>query len=386
MPKPFLIESFEKYQKRGIDAFRAGELKEARYYFLLAAEYLLELAKDTKEAKLKEIRTKKAMELVKLANSLPEKRKALREKAAARAASSKKGDAKGVGGDDDDEDGPDQEWLVQEKPKLRFDDIAGLEDVKEQIRLKMIYPFKHPEKAKKYRIKTGGGILLYGPPGTGKTMIAKAIAGELDATFFAIAPSEILNKWVGESEKNIRKLFDSARKCERAVIFLDEVEALTPPRRDGESGGVMQRVVPQILNELDGFDTKEGHTLLFLGATNEPWNIDAAMMRPGRLDEKIYIGLPDAPARRKILEMNLRDVPLADDVSLDKLADRLDGYSGADLAYLARKVAEKVFEESVEHGHEPPLHQADFESVLAKFKPSVSRVDLDRFRKFAAGG
>lgn len=383
MPKPFLIESFEKYQQRGVDAFRAGDLKEARYNFLLAAEYLLELAKDTKEDKLKEVRTKKAMELVKLANNLPEKRKALKEKAAARAASSKKSDGKG--GDDED-DGPQEEWLVQEKPKIRFDDIAGLEDVKEQIRLKMIFPFTHPEKAKKYRIKTGGGILLYGPPGTGKTMIAKAIAGELDATFFAIAPSEILNKWVGESEKNIRKLFVAARQQPRAVIFLDEVESLTPPRRDSESGGVMQRVVPQILNELDGFDTKEGHTLLFLGATNEPWNIDPAMMRPGRLDEKIYIGLPDVPARRKILEMNLRDVPMAEDVSLDALAARLDGYSGADLAYLARKVAEKVFEESVEKGHEPPLRQADFDAVLAKFRPSVSRVDLDRFRKFAAGG
>ena len=138
-----------------------------------------------------------------------------------------------------------------ERPTISFADVAGLEHVKEEIRLKMIYPFLHPEKAKKYNVRSGGGILLYGPPGTGKTMIAKAIAGELEATFFAIAPSEILNKWVGESEKNIRKLFDTARRSERAIIFLDEVEALTPPRRASESGGVMQRVVPQILNELD---------------------------------------------------------------------------------------------------------------------------------------
>ncbi|MBI2901720.1 MAG: ATP-binding protein, partial [Planctomycetes bacterium] len=229
-----------------------------------------------------------------------------------------------------------------------------------------------------------GGILLYGPPGTGKTMIAKAIAGELDAAFFAIAPSEILNKWVGESEKNIRRLFDEARKCERAIVFLDEVEALTPPRRAGESGGVMQRVVPQILNELDGFDRKEGHTLLFLGATNEPWNIDSAMMRPGRLDEKIYLGLPDPPARRKILEMNVKDVPLEGGVDLDALAARLDGYSGADIAYLCRKVTEKVFEESIERSDEPPVGMDDFEAVLAKFKPSVTKADVERFRKFEA--
>ncbi len=380
MPKPFLLESFEKYKERGVHAFRNGDLKEAKYNFLLASQYLLELARETKEEKLKTVRTKQAMDLVHLANNLKEKRRALREKVAASrppAAAEKKGG--------DEEEGASEDWQVVEKPTLRFDDIAGLQDVKEQIHLKMIYPFRHPEKAKKYRVKSGGGILLYGPPGTGKTMIAKAIAGELDAAFFAIAPSEILNKWVGESEKNIRKLFDTARKCERAVLFLDEVEALTPPRRSGESGGVMQRVVPQILNELDGFDRKEGHTLLFLGATNEPWNIDSAMMRPGRLDEKIYIGLPDAPARRKILEMNLREVPI-ESVDLDALAGRLDGFSGADIAYLCRKVTEKVFEESIEQGGEPPVGTDDFEAVLAKFKPSVSKADLERFRKWKLQG
>src|SRR5688572_15145484 len=275
MPKPFLIESFEKHKAKGVARFRMGELEEAKYHFLKAAEYLLQLAKETGEAELRKARMEKARELVDLAKNVKEKREELRKKKAVDRKSDEKSD-----------DIP-KEWTLSEKPKIRFDDIAGLEDVKEQIRLKMILPFTHPEKAKKYRVKTGGGILLYGPPGTGKTMIAKAVAGELDAAFFAIAPSEILNKWVGESEKNIRKLFDAARRVSRAVIFIDEVEALTPPRRDGESGGVMQRVVPQILNELDGFDRKADHHLLVMGATNEPWNIDSPMLRPGRLDEKI---------------------------------------------------------------------------------------------------
>jgi transitional endoplasmic reticulum ATPase len=379
MAKTFLLESFEKHKGRGLKAFRSGDLPEAKYNFLLAAQYLMELARETGEKKLRKIRTTKAMELVELAKNLKEKRKEIREKiSASRGAPSGTSTAEG-------EETPD-DWMVAEKPGLRFDDIAGLEEVKEQIRLKMIYPFLHPEKAKKYKVRSGGGILLYGPPGTGKTMIAKAIAGELEATFFAIAPSEILNKWVGESEKNIRKLFDTARKSERAIIFLDEVEALTPPRRDSESGGVMQRVVPQILNELDGFDRKEGHTLLFLGATNEPWNIDPAMMRPGRLDEKIYLGLPDKPARRKILELNMKDVPVAEDVDLDSVAHRLEGYSGADIAYFCRKVAETVFEKSIGTEHEPPITKEDFEEVLVKFKPSVSRVDIDRYRSFQAEG
>ncbi len=383
MPKPFLLESFEKHKSLGVRAFQGGDVKEAKYHFLKAAEYLLELARQS-DPPLREVRTRQAKQLVDLARSVKAKRRALRERLAA---TRKAGgpSAPGASPRDEDDDGEvPEEWLVAEKPRIRFADIAGLEDVKEQIRVKMIYPFTHAEKAKKYRIRSGGGILLYGPPGTGKTMIAKAVAGELDATFFAIAPSEILNKWVGESEKNIRKLFDAARKAERAIIFIDEVEALTPPRRDGESGGVMQRVVPQILNELDGFDRKDAHPLLFMGATNEPWNIDSAMMRPGRLDEKIYIGLPDAAARRRILEMNLRDMPLAAEVDLGRLADRLDGYSGADLAYLCRKAAEEKFIDSVEKNSDGEITLADVDAILARLKPSVQKTDLERFRKFKA--
>jgi transitional endoplasmic reticulum ATPase len=288
-------------------------------------------------------------------------------------------------GDDEKPDVP-KDWTLAEKPKLRFDDIAGLDDVKEQIRIKMILPFSHPEKAKRYRVKTGGGILLYGPPGTGKTMIAKAVAGELDATFFAIAPAEILNKWVGESEKNIRKLFESARACPKAVIFIDEVESLIPKRRDAEAGGVMARVVPQILAELDGFEAREGQNVMFMGATNEPWSIDYAMLRPGRLDEKVYVGLPDSAARKRIVELNLKDIPLCEDVDPAALAERLDGYSGADIAYLCRKVAEQTFLESVELAHERPVADADFQRVLRTLRPSVGAADLERFRKFKAGG
>jgi transitional endoplasmic reticulum ATPase len=376
MPKPFLIESFEKHKAKGVARFRMGELEEAKYHFLKAAEYLLQLAKETTEPDLRKARMEKARELVDLAKNVKKRREEIREK---KAVEKKGAPAKGEG------DIP-KEWTLAEKPKLRFDDIAGLEDVKEQIRLKMILPFTHPEKAKKYRVKTGGGILLYGPPGTGKTMIAKAVAGELDALFMAIAPSEILNKWVGESEKNIRKLFDTARSVERSIIFMDEVESLVPRRRDTEAGGVMARVVPQILAELDGFDVREGQTVMFMGATNEPWNIDYAMLRPGRLDEKVYIGLPDLPARAKILQMNLKDIPLAPDLDLDGLAKRMDGYSGADLAYLCRKVAEQTFLESVKSSEDRPLAAADFERVLGKLRPSVSEEDCARFLEFRDEG
>jgi transitional endoplasmic reticulum ATPase len=377
MPKPFLLESFEKHKAKGIARFRMGELDEAKYHFLKAAEYLLQLAKES-EPKLREARMKQAQELVTLAKTVKERKAQIREKAAAIKAGA-------PAGDEENKPGP-KDWTLSEKPKLRFDDIAGLDDVKEQIRIKMIFPFTFPEKAKKYKVKTGGGILLYGPPGTGKTMIAKAVAGELDATFFAIAPAEILNKWVGESEKNIRKLFETARNCPKAVVFIDEVESLIPKRRDAEAGGVMARVVPQILSELDGFEAREGQNVMFMGATNEPWNIDYAMLRPGRLDEKVYVGLPDRAARRRILELNLKDIPLCEDVDQEALADGLDGYSGADIAYLCRKVGEQTFLESVELAHERPVADADFQKVLRTLRPSVTTADLDRFKKFKQGG
>jgi transitional endoplasmic reticulum ATPase len=218
---------------------------------------------------------------------------------------------------------------VKEKSSLRFADVAGLEDVKQDIRLKMIYPFEHPELAEKFGVKPGGGVLMYGPPGTGKTMLAKATAGEIDATFFRISPADVLSKWVGEAEQNIKKLFDAAAGEKRSIIFIDEIEALVPARRD-DGSSVMQRVVPQILQGVEGFDKKAGRPILLMGATNVPWQLDPAILRPGRFDEKVYIPLPDLPARRKMLEIYMAHRPVAANVDLDAIAVKLDGYSGAD--------------------------------------------------------
>src|SRR6195952_3724083 len=177
----------------------------------------------------------------------------------------------------------------------------------------MIYPFEHPELAERFNIKPGGGILLYGPPGTGKTMLAKATAGEIDATFFRISPADVLSKWVGEAEQNIKKLFEAAAQEPRSIIFIDEIEALVPARCD-DGSSVMQRVVPQILQEVEGFDKKVGRPILLMGATNVPWQLDPAMLRPGRFDEKVYIPLPDEPARRHMLGMYMSHRPLDSDV------------------------------------------------------------------------
>jgi transitional endoplasmic reticulum ATPase len=368
MSESFYVDEFEKHKATGMSAYHRGDLPEARYELLKAAEYLFKLAQLSK-GKLREVRYQNAIKLMEMAKNI-DVRKRPRPKQA----------SDGGGEGDEKEAAKPSEWMISQKPGLKFEDIAGLEDVKEQIRLKMIYPFTHPEKAERYGITKGGGILLYGPPGTGKTMLGKAVAAELDAPFYLIKPSDVLSKWVGESEKNIAGLFGDARKHERAVIFIDEVEAMVPARREMQSN-VMQRVVPQVLAELDGFE-KRHHSLLFLGATNEPWEIDYAMLRPGRLDEKIYVGLPDEAARRAILGSNLKGAPLAENVNLDLFARVLDGYSGADIAYVCRKVRETVFRESVEKSVDREIHAGDFETVISRMGPSVEKKDLERFEIF----
>lgn len=283
----------------------------------------------------------------------------------------------------DQEPGP-ENWLVQERPQVRFSDVAGLEIVKEQVRLKLIYPFTHPEAASRYGIQAGGGILLYGPPGTGKTLIARAVAGEIDAVFFTIKPSEVMSQWVGVAEQNIARLFTAAGSYPRSVIFIDEMEALSPRRRQNAST-VMARVVPQLLAELDGFHQRQ-NALLLIGATNEPWAIDHAILRPGRLDRLIYVPPPDLPARRHILELNLADCPLSEEVDLDDLAARTERFSGADVAALARSTRERVFCQAVKTGVEAPLRMEDFLEVLSEMKPSISEKDLRLFEAFKNQG
>jgi transitional endoplasmic reticulum ATPase len=273
------------------------------------------------------------------------------------------------------------QWVVKEKPSIRFDDVAGLDEVKEDIRLKMVYPFEHPELAQRFGIHGGGGVLLYGPPGTGKTMLARATAGEIEATFFTISPADILSKWVGEAEQNIKKLFEAARAEDRSIIFIDEIEALVPARRD-EGSSVMQRVVPQILQEMEGFGKNGDRVVLFMGATNVPWQLDSAVLRPGRFDEKVYIPLPDFPARRKMLDIYLGKRPVDDAVDLEALANRLEGYSGADIRYICDRAATIPFLQSVATGQEGEITHQILDDVIGDTARSVTPDMLKRFEKW----
>ena len=373
-------DTFERYRQKGLDARRAGQWDSARVYLLEAAREMVALSKEATGDDLKAAREQAARKLLDLARDCENAKSSNRKSPVANRKSAATNDSNDEG--DDKNDISADQWLVTEKPSIRFDDVAGLEDVKHEIRLRMIYPFNHPDLAEKFGIRAGGGILLYGPPGTGKTMLAKAVAGELDAAFFRISPADVLSKWVGEAEQNLKKLFEAAANEKRAVIFIDEIEALVPARKD-EGSSVMQRVVPQILQGMEGFDKSGKSSILFLGATNVPWQLDPAVLRPGRFDEKVYIPLPDLAARRKLLELYLEKRPLADDVNLDTLAERLEGYSGADIKYLCDRCAVVPFLHAVAGRVESTITNEVVEEVLAGTPRSVSGEQVKRFEEWA---
>ena len=378
-------DNFERFKKRGLDARRAGQFDAARVYFLEAARVMVALSKQAKTEPLAEARRATAEKLLELARDCEQAKASPTRPASAKTASTRStANGEATTGDDG---AAAADWIVRERPTIRFDDVAGLDDVKADIKLKMLYPFTHPELAAKFGIRAGGGVLLYGPPGTGKTMLARATAGEIDASFFVISPADILSKWVGEAEQNIKKLFDEAARQPRSIIFIDEVEALVPARRD-DGGSVMQRVVPQILQSVEGFRKSGDGVVLLMGATNVPWQIDPAMLRPGRFDEKVYIPLPDAAARLRMLEMYLGNRPLARDVSLDAITDQLDGYSGADIRYVCDRAAVVPFmaavasASGVPHDADETITNAILRDVIAETPRSVSRESLDRLVEF----
>lgn len=235
-----------------------------------------------------------------------------------------------------------------ERPSVRLDDVAGMDDVKRQIRLRMIEPLQHPEEAKKHGLKTGGGILMYGPPGTGKTFIAKAVAGELGLPFYTITPADIFGKYVGESENNIRALFAEARKNPLSVVFIDELESIFR-KRTADIHETTQKVISVILQELDG--VKDGkNPFLLMGATNAPWLIDEAFLRTGRFDVKAYVGLPDLKARLQIVRNAFKDVkcPVDQDAIL-YLASTTKNCSGADINGIAQAIRQTAFDRHLDH-------------------------------------
>ncbi len=258
--------------------------------------------------------------------------------------------------------------IAIEVPRVRWDDIGDLEDAKKSLRELVEMPLKNPEAFTRLGIEPPRGILLYGPPGCGKTLLAKAVATESEANFISVKGPELLSKWVGESEKAVREVFRKARAVAPAIIFIDEIESLFPRRGAGYAdSGVTERVVSQMLTELDGIQPLKN--IVVVGATNRPDLVDPALLRPGRLEKLIYVGPPDMEGRHSILKVLTRNVPLAEDVDLMELAAVTDGFSGADLAALVREAALEAIREDVKAQKVEMRH---FREALKKVRPSLT--------------
>jgi len=279
-------------------------------------------------------------------------------------------------GDASDERG----WWDVETSSISLADVGGMEAVKRRLHVALIGPIRNPELREAYHKSLRGGLMLYGPPGCGKTFIARATAGELGASFLAVGLAEVLDMWLGQSERHIKELFDTARRNAPCVVFLDELDAIGQKRSNLRSSPSMRGVVNQLLSEMDGFaGGNEG--VFVLGATNHPWDVDTALLRPGRFDRTALVLPPDKPARESILEKAMKDRPI-ENVDVRWLAERTDQFSGADLVHLCESATEEAMEESLMTGRVRKIGMADFREALKAVRPST-RAWFDTARNYA---
>jgi transitional endoplasmic reticulum ATPase len=268
--------------------------------------------------------------------------------------------------------------VLVEKPNVSWEDLGGLHKVKSQLREAVEAPIKHPEVFEEMGIRSPKGVLLFGPPGTGKTLLAKAVATESEANFISVRGPEIFNKYVGESEKAIRDVFKKARQTAPCVLFFDEIDAIMGARGKRDDTGVSQRIVNQFLAELDGMQTLQN--VLVIGATNRADMLDPAVLRPGRFDAIVFVPPPDRDARLEILKVHTKDMPLAKDVDIERLAEMTEGFSGADLEGLTREAAMAA----VRDDWKPkPVEMQHFEDALKEVRASISPEDAQRFLAMA---
>jgi len=289
-----------------------------------------------------------------------------------------------------------------EVPDVKWADIGGLEQTKRELQEMVRYPIEHRHLFERFGMQASRGVLFYGPPGCGKTLMAKAIANECGANFISVKGPELLNMWFGGSEANVRNLFDKARAASPCILFFDEMDSIARARGSGQGSDTSDRVINQILSEIDGMGS--GKTLFIIGATNRPDILDPGLMRPGRLDQLIYIPLPDRESRISIFKANLRKSPIADDISIEQLADATDGFSGADITEICQRAAKNAIrdcitadierQKRVEAGEMtqqeadalpdtvPAITKAHFEASMSKARRSVGPEIIAQYDEF----
>jgi SpoVK/Ycf46/Vps4 family AAA+-type ATPase len=269
---------------------------------------------------------------------------------------------------DDAEAKTDEDAYDVEAPGVRLADVAGMAEVKRRLEVAFLAPMRNPELSRMYRTSLRGGLLLYGPPGCGKTFVARAVAGELGARFFSVTLADVIDMYVGRSERNLAEVFATARRNAPCVLFFDEIDALGHKRSQLRTQAT-RGVVNQFLTELDSVDgVNDG--VFVLGATNAPWDVDSALRRPGRLDRTLLVAPPDRPAREAILRLHLRDRPVSR-IDVAALAKRTEGYSGADLAHVCESAAEAALLAAAEGGGLRLIGMPDLEAAIGEVRPSI---------------
>ncbi len=265
--------------------------------------------------------------------------------------------------------------VLIEVPRVTWDQVGGLAVVKQKLRETIEWPLTDPESFKRMGIEPPRGVLLFGPPGTGKTLLAKAVATETKANFISIKGPEVLSKWVGESEKAVREIFKKARQVAPCIIFLDEIDAIAATRTSGSHDKVSERLVNQLLTSMDGIEDTEG--VIVIAATNRPDILDQALLRSGRFDRMIFIGPPDIDARMEILKVHSKDMPLADEVKIEDIAEITEGYTGADTEGVCREAAIISLRENINN---KKVTRAHFDEALKEVRPSVDENTVKAYR------
>ncbi|MGA1822193.1 MAG: CDC48 family AAA ATPase [Thermoplasmatota archaeon] len=266
--------------------------------------------------------------------------------------------------------------VLIEIPRVKWEQIGGLEEVKQKLREAIEWPIMHPESFNRMGIKPPKGVLLFGPPGTGKTLLAKAVATETKANFISIKGPEVLSKWVGDSEKAVREIFKKAKQVAPSIVFLDEIDAIAPIRSSASNNNVSERMVNQLLTSMDGIEDTEG--VVVLGATNRPDILDHALLRSGRFDRLLFIGPPDREARLRILTIHTKDMPLAKSIDLSDIAERTEGYTGADLEGICREAGLIALRSSLTAKN---VEQSHFEEAMKEVRPSVDESTLKAYKR-----
>lgn len=273
-------------------------------------------------------------------------------------------------------------WEASERQAITLEDVVGLDDTKADIRRTVLTPLAHPQLAERFRVGTGGGLLFFGPPGTGKTMLARAIAGTVNAPLFIVKASDLLSKWQGESEANLASLFEEARRHKMSIIFVDEFQWLAPRQDQADMSETGRRMLCQLLQELQELQELPDKVVLFLAATNYPWRLDDAAIRLGRFQKHLFVPPPDENGRRLLFRHGLSGRP-TDTVDYCRLAELTDCYTSADILTIIEATARAALDQSAVNKREMPITQELLENEIAHTSPSASREMIRKCEKWA---